>query len=127
MLARFPRRHSSRRAAAIESLETRRLLAFIVDTTLDESAVNSTTSLREAIQFASASLGDDTIIFEPTVFDGSPKTITLTSPLSYTSGSGQLFINGPGQAALEINGDESYRVLNVGPAARLTLRDLTIA
>ena len=55
---------------SLEKLEIRRLLAFVVNTTLDETDVNDTTSLREAIQLASANSGDDHITFVPTVFTG---------------------------------------------------------
>src|SRR5437016_1267861 len=55
-------------AARIESLETRRLLAsIVVNTTLDETIANSTTSLREAVAQAQANAGDDTITFSSSV------------------------------------------------------------
>ena len=76
-IARIARLH---RAAVLEILEVRRLLAvpIIVNTTLDENDANATTSLREAIFAAEATTGDDLIQFDPTVFpNGSLTTIAV--------------------------------------------------
>src|SRR5437867_3502240 len=75
--------------AQVESLETRRLLAIVVNTTLDETVANSTTSLREAIAQAQSNAGDDTITFSSSVFSsGSLHTITLSQgSLNITSAS----------------------------------------
>src|SRR6266496_430179 len=117
------RRTALRRArllnAAVEVLETRRLLSgnpplvpnppIVVNTTDDESVVNATTSLREAIALAVATPGDDAITFDPTVFaGGSLHTITLGAvPLEIVAAGGKVTIDGPGSAVLAISGATS--------------------
>src|SRR5687767_3371579 len=76
------RRVALTRAIELEQLETRRLLAttFTVTTAADESIVNGTTSLREAVALANATNGADTINFSAAAFpSGSLTTINLTA------------------------------------------------
>ena len=71
-------RKSARRRAAVEKLELRTLFdaAIVVNTALDETIANSTTSLREAIAITVNNPGDDAINFDPTIFpSGSQTTI----------------------------------------------------
>src|SRR5262245_50280408 len=90
----------------LESLEARRLLAIVVNTTVDESVVNATISLREAIAQAAANPGDDLITFDPTAFAaGSLHTITPSpDELTIADASGALTIQGPGADVLAISG-----------------------
>ena len=76
-------------------LEERRLLAkFTVSNATDNSVANT---LRWAIQQADSSPGNNTIVFDPSVFS-TPQTITLeTGPLSLTGGT--TTIDGPGMAS----------------------------
>src|SRR5262245_1123943 len=104
------------RSRALEPLETRRLLAIVVNTTADEIAANSTTSLREAINQANASAGDDVITFDPNVFDsgGDTHVIILTlGDLTFSGAAGtKVDIQGPGTAVLSVSGNVSNRVFN---------------
>ena len=99
-------RSISRKARpALELLEVRRLMAIVVNTTLDETVANATTSLREAVAQADANPGDDTITFDPTVFDsGSLHTITLTQgEMEIAATDGKVTIQGPGSDVLAID------------------------
>jgi hypothetical protein len=61
------------------------------------------------------------IEFDPTVFNAhSPVTITLTSPLVISSGSGSEVIQGPGMNALTISGDNSNGALQVSGYVKLS-------
>src|SRR5687768_15402271 len=112
----------------IEWLETRRLFAIVVNTTLDESVANATTSLREAIAQAAANAGDDVITFDPTVFDaGGSHTIT-PSPTHFLidDSGGELEIQGPGRDVLTISGSSAGRAFFID-AGVVTISGLTIA
>src|SRR4051812_44261277 len=84
-------------SAALETLEARRLLAIVVNTTADTVAADAFTSLREAVTAAEAA-GDDTIAFDSSVFtQGSLHTITLTGgQMILAGGAGKLTITGAG-------------------------------
>ena len=121
---------SVRSAAFIESLEFRRLLnaAIVVNTTDDETIVNSTTSLREAITIAETNAGDDTITFDPTVFtSGSLHTILLNSTLELTGANGKLDIDGPGSGILAVSGNDANRVFTVDAPFVGSINNMTIS
>lgn len=100
---------------------------IVVTTTADSGAG----SLREAITTAQATVDDDTITFDPSVFtSGSLHTITLASQLP--SISNPLTIIGPGQDTLAISGDDTTRILyvdqgtNATPGVSVRISDLTL-
>jgi hypothetical protein len=118
----------SRARTSFESLEVRRLLAFVVNTTLDETDVNDTTSLREAIALATANVGDDHITFDNSVF-AAPGFYQLTlslGELSYISSSGTLFIDAPSAPTIAVSGDGLSRVFNFGASASVEITNLVI-
>src|SRR4051812_7322393 len=116
------RRHVFRRRcgcqrAHFESMEPRRLLStVVVNTLVDETVANSTTSLREAI---AAAIAGDTIAFK----SGLTGTITL--------GKGQLSIGktlaitGPGASKLSVSGNNASRVFSIS-AGNVSIAGLTI-
>src|SRR5207247_3201123 len=108
-----------------ESLERRVLFnAFVVDT-LDDTSLpdDGVVSLREAVQLANTSPGDDRILFAGDVRG----TITLTGgQLDVTDASGSLTIEGPGAAALSVSGNGATRVIQIGAAASADISGLTI-
>src|SRR5690349_8409633 len=66
---------TSRLRTGIEGLERREMLTnFVVTTSLDDSTVDSVTSLREALDAANANSGADTITFDSSL---SGQTIQL--------------------------------------------------
>ena len=85
--------------------------SLVVDTTSDVvDSSDSLTSLREAIAYAEALGGDQTITFDPSVFNA-PTTITLNSgQLQLADTTGTLTIDGPGADMLSINGNNAGRV-----------------
>src|SRR4051812_29164358 len=103
------------RRAVIEQLETRRLLAIVVNTTADEIAANSTTSLREALAQAAANAGDDIITFDPAVFTfGSAHRIQLAhGALQIASGGGKIIIDGPSRDTVVIDAAGNSRVFEI--------------
>jgi hypothetical protein len=119
--APLPSPARSIRRAAVETLESRRLLAtFAVDTLVDVvDAGDGVTSLREAIADAAANSEADVIDLT-----GLSGTITLNG--GELDLGDDLTINGPGNNQLTLSGDGNSRVFdhNVGD---VTIRDLTIA
>ena len=79
-------------------------------------------SLRQAISDANASVGEDTIAFDPSL---SGQTITLGSQLAVADSAG-LTIDG-GSANITVSGNNAVRVLDVRGGAKLTLNNLTVA
>ncbi|MGO9913133.1 MAG: beta strand repeat-containing protein, partial [Isosphaeraceae bacterium] len=81
-------------------------------------------SLRQAIAYAELLSGNETVMFDPTVFS-TPQTITLTSgQLNLTDATGTLTIQGPGANLLSVNGNNASRVFylpysNEGDSASL--------
>jgi uncharacterized repeat protein (TIGR02059 family) len=91
-------------------------------------------SLREAIDYANATAGDDTITFS--LSGTAPYTIYLSSALpsivakntSLGSGfAGALTITGPGLASLIINGNGDYSIFTIDAGGELTLSGATIS
>jgi hypothetical protein len=92
--------------------------------TVTNNADSGAGSLRQAIIDADTTTGvEDTINFN---LGSSAATITLTSPLPPITDAAGLTIDG-GSANIEINGDNKYRVFEVGSGAELTLNNLTVA
>lgn len=89
------------------------------------TCTTSDCSLREAIAAANASVGNDVIEFDQTVFAGT-KTITLAGTQLSIANSGALYINGTGAARLSISGNNASRVFNVASGANVTLNNLTV-
>ena len=79
-------------------------------------------SLRQAINDANASAGEDTINFDPSL---SGQTITLGSQLAVADSAG-LIIDG-GSANITVSGNNAVRVFEVRSGAKLTLNNLTLA
>src|SRR4051812_38524733 len=92
----------------LEQLELRRMLngvGIVVNTTDDETVVNATTSLREAITLAENTAGDDTITFDNTVFTGSLHSILLTQGEFHITTTDKITIQGPGPGLLQLDAD----------------------
>ena len=86
-----------------------------------DSPVTGETDLRQAIAYAEFLSGDETVTFDPTVFN-TPQTITLGgSQLDLTKASGTLAIQGPGANMLSVSGNQASRVFALfGGAASLS-------
>ena len=93
------------------------LSTVVVDTLADESLVNGTTSLREAIALAAAG---DTVQFK----SGLAGTITLGGEQLLIGKN--LAVSGPGAGVLSISGNNASRVLEVKPGFAVALSGLTI-
>lgn len=96
-------------------------MTYTVSNTNDSSAG----SLRRAIEDANENSGDDTIVFDSSVFS-SAQTIILTDGELFVGGNGSLTINGPGANLLTISGGNSSGIFAVG-GADLTLNDLKLS
>ena len=122
-----------------ESLESRRLLTFVVDTVVDESDGDFSAndfSLREAIERANAQPGHDVITFSPAL---TGQTIALSLAASARSSleiTDSVEIQGPGSDLLTIDGSandptpddnnaDGLRVVNV-TANNVAISGLTI-
>ncbi|MFO0954223.1 MAG: right-handed parallel beta-helix repeat-containing protein [Isosphaeraceae bacterium] len=96
--------------------------SLIVNTTGDVTdSFDGLTTLREAIAYAESLAGDQTVTFDPSVFNA-PTTIALTSgELNLTDTTGTLTIAGPGADLLSISGNNSSRAFAIyGGAAALS-------
>ena len=137
-----PRRRGARKStssdgarllrAALETLEQRRMLAadIVVNTDLDETAANSTTSLREAVALAVAAPGDDNIVFDEAFFTaGTQFTITLGTdgPLSIPNTGGKVTITGLGVDRVAVSGGGERRVFEIANGGALDVSGITIS
>ena len=124
------------RRAISEALEPRTLLSGIVVETAGDDAGNNTPTLsgsiyqaqtlRDAVNFANSQGVAAAISFDPGAF-ASPQTITLThGPLSISTVSGNITIEGPGAGLLAISGNNSSRVFDLATGATAELDNLTI-
>ena len=95
--------------------------SFIVTTLADVVANDNQTSLREAINYANARAGADTISFAPNVLG----TITLSSRLPEITDA--LTIAGVGARLLTIDGGGKVRLFAVASGVRANIYDLTIS
>ena len=123
-----------RRRFWAEPLEDRTLLANFHVLTGGDGTLGSCTgagcTLRDAVNAANASPGPDEITFAGNFFDSDPTdesySITLDSELVVTE---SLTINGFGEAALSISGNDATRLFRFGGsgANTYTLNNLTLA
>jgi hypothetical protein len=117
------KQRSRRRRLSLEAMESRQLLAVLVDTFADvTNASDGLTSLREAIAQAAANPGADTIL----VPAGHYK---LNSPLTINDASGPLIIRAEGGTATIDAGTPTLvnrRAFNVTAASQVEMEGLTI-
>ena len=107
------------------ALEDRRLLSTIVVNNPTDTPVTGETDLRQAIVQANTSGGDETIIFDKTVFN-TPQTITLTgTQLELSDTTGTETITGP-EAGVTVSGGELSRVFQVDAGVTASISGLTI-
>ena len=100
---------------------------LVVNTTTDVRA-QGTLTLREAINLADVSPGNETVTFSTTVFGSTSETITLTGgQLNLTRISGTLAIQGPGANLLSISGNNASTVFALYLGVTATLSGLTVA
>ncbi len=117
-----PTRDRHRLRPTLTMLEDRQLLSFIVTNTAD----NGTGSLRYEIGLATSDTTDDTITFDPTVFN-TAQTITLTSgQLNLAKATGTLTIQGPGANLLSVSGNNASRVFYLRGGSAAYLSGLTV-
>ncbi len=97
---------------------------LVVDTLADDNnGAAAAVTLREAVNLANAISGDNTITFAPTLTG----TIKLTNgELALTDTVGTLKIQGPGPTSLAIDGNQRFRVFNVGASTKAEIAGLTI-
>jgi CSLREA domain-containing protein len=106
--------------------------SLVVTTAVDEDNGNSDirfgtgTSLREAIAYAKARPGADTITFATAAFPASGlTTITLGSELMLDDGAAATTIQGLGANRIAVSGNDASRVFRIATGA-VTLRGLTM-
>src|ERR1700733_7947854 len=112
MLRLFPTSPSSRirrtrraRRLGCEALEARQLLSSFTVNEFNVDSATTSGSLRWAITQATATPGNNTVTFDPTVFDV-PRTITLTAGqliLNDTNASSSVTVTGPGANLLSVS------------------------
>jgi hypothetical protein len=128
-MRRLPLRRG--RSLHFESLEARLTPATLTVTSFDD-VVNpdddaTAFTLREAVQQANASPGDDTIEFDVPVAE-TPPVITLTQgELSLTDTTGVTTISGPTDTFLTIDGDLASRILQIAPSVQATISSVTLS
>ncbi len=98
---------------------------LIVTSTDDSVAFDSEVSLREAIIAAEAIPGDNTILFDSTVF-ATAQTIQLGLGQLSSLDDNALTIDGPGRDLVTIDGQSNSRVLFFGGSGDLTVDGITI-
>ncbi|MFI5382191.1 MAG: choice-of-anchor Q domain-containing protein [Tepidisphaerales bacterium] len=116
-------------SAAIESLESRRLLtAFVVNTLLDQNDAtgSSVVSLRDAIAAANASASVNPITFAPALTAHGPATITLTLGVLTLTNTTKITITGPGASLLSISGDNATSIFNIASSSFAVISGLTM-
>jgi len=125
----FKRPHRARhaqsavRAATIEALEPRRLLAsIVVNSTADTTANDGVTTLREAITTANSTTASDVITFN---LGSGSQTINLGSALPRLTK--PVEINGPGASLLTLrrSGSSNYRIFRT--ASDVVLSGMTMS
>jgi hypothetical protein len=104
----------------LERLEDRDVPATITVTNLNDSGANS---LRAAITIANLDAPVDDIVFDSSLFGGK---ITLTSNLPQFTQSANII--GPGSAAnaIVIDGNSSFRTIDVAAGRTVSLSNLTL-
>ncbi len=107
------------------ALEDRRLLSTIVVNNPTDTPVAGQTDLRQAIVQANTTGGDETIVFDKTVFE-TPQTITLAgTQLELSDTTGTETIIGPA-GGLTISGGGLSRVFEVDSGVTATISGMTI-
>ncbi len=126
------RRRSQGRSPGLEALEARQLLAvFAVDTFDDVIADDGLVSLREAIQEANTTAGNDTINLPAGTYNltisGADEDAAATGDLDVDDATGVTSIEGEGAATTIINASGlSDRVFDVRPGASLGIGGVTV-
>src|SRR5262249_13724438 len=96
----------------VEVLEERWVPSTIVVNNPTNTPVAGLIDLREALAMANTNVGDDTITFDPTVFN-TARTITLGgTQLELTDTTGATTITGP-SVGVTVSGDNASRVFQV--------------
>src|SRR5262245_41824126 len=107
------------------ALEDRRLPSTIVVNNPTDTPVVGQTDLRQAIALANTNGGDQTIVFDKTVFK-TPQTITLKGgQLELNDTSGTETITGPA-AGVTVSGDGLNRVFQIDKGVMASISGLTI-
>jgi CSLREA domain-containing protein len=109
----------------LESLEDRWLPSTIVVTNPTDTPVAGQTDLREAIAQANANEGDQTILFDSSVFS-TPQTITLTGTnLELSDTAGMETITGPA-AGVTVSGGGLSQVFLIDAGVTASISGMTI-
>ncbi len=100
---------------------------LVVTKTADtnDGVCNADCSLREAVAAANAASTDDTITFDPTVFNIA-RTITLGGTQLQADNNGALTINGPGADLLTISGNSQSRILFLATGSKVTVAGIRV-
>src|SRR5271166_4797498 len=107
------------------ALEDRRLLSTIVVNNPTDTPVAGQTDLRQAIVQANTTGGDETIVFDKTVFK-TPQTITLAgTQLELNDTTGTETITGP-NAGVTVNAGGLSRVFQVDSGVTASISGMTI-
>jgi MBG domain (YGX type)/Right handed beta helix region len=119
------RRLRQRMKPTLMALEERSLLSTIVVNNPTDTPIDGETDLRQAIVQANTTGGDQTINFDPAVFD-TPQTITLSgSALGLADTTGTETITGPA-AGVTVSGGGLSGVFQVGANVTASISGLTI-
>jgi CSLREA domain-containing protein len=96
--------------------------SFVVTTAQDNTnETDGVTSLREAIAYANALPGPNTITFDPAVFGTTPQTIVLTGSVLELNAAATTTIQGPGADLLTVSGNDASGVFEIeGGSAALS-------
>lgn len=100
--------------AAHSAVAATYVVTKIVDT--NDGQCDADCSLREAIAAANATPENDVIVFDPVLFH-SPRTVVSSGTEMVIANNGSLSIFGPGALKLTLDGNQSSRILTVGPGA----------
>src|SRR6516164_10724493 len=121
----FEGRKRRRMRPTLLALEDRRLLSTIVVNNPTDTPVAGQTDLRQAILQANTNGGDQTIVFDKTVFK-TPQTITLNgTQLELSDTTGTETITGP-KAGVTISGGGLSRVFQIDGGVTAPISGLTI-
>jgi CSLREA domain-containing protein len=112
-------------------------MPITVTTTADTiNPSDGVTSLREAINDANASAGNDEIVIAASLLTNGPSIMTLGSAalptIAATSKAGSLVITGPGASSLIISGDNgnpsrNFGIFNIASGGNLSISGMTVS
>ena len=109
----------------LDPMEQRTLLSTIVVSNPTDTPVAGETDLRQAIVQANTTGGDQSIVFDKTVFN-TPRTITLSGvQLELSDTTGTETITGP-KAGVTVSGNNASRVFQVDGGVTASISGLTI-